>query len=159
MAEETKVIQAREVYRTVCAALDNRDWRYEKVEDELLVHFRVSGDDLPMQFIIQADADRQLLRLHSPMTFKISEAKRLDGAIAATAASYGMALGSFDYDLSDGTISFRLNSCFRDSTLGEGQVQFMLSLSCVMVDEYNDQFLALEKGAITIEHFLEKTNQ
>ena len=156
MAEETKVIQAREVYGTLCSALDNRNWTYEKVEDELLVHFGVNGDDLPMKFIIRVDADRQLLRLHSPMAFKISEDKRIEGAIAATAASYGMAQGSFDYDLSDGTICFRLNSNFRDSTLGEGQVQHMINLSCAMVDQYNDQFLALDKGEMTLQQFLEK---
>ena len=70
-----------------------------------------------------------------------------------------MILGNFDYDLSDGTIHFRLNSNFRGSTLGEGQVQHMIALSCAMVDQYNDQFLALNKGEMTIEQFLEKNHK
>jgi hypothetical protein len=63
---EIKMERAKKVYATLCEALDDRNWKYENVDDELLVHFTVNGDDLPMQFIIFVDVDRQLLRLLSP---------------------------------------------------------------------------------------------
>ena len=127
-----------------------------KDEEKLLVHFGVSGDDIPMQFILVVDAERQLVRLMSPMPYKMSEGKRMEGAIATCAASYGMADGSFDYDLSDGEIVFRMTASFRESLIGEGLLQYMISCSCAMVDKYNDQFLAIDKGLMSITDFIAK---
>jgi hypothetical protein len=156
MADEMKMKLAKQVYNTICEALDNRDWHYGKEEDELLVHFGVNGDDIPLQFIIVVDAERQLIRLMSPLPFKMSESKRIEGAIATCAASYGMADGSFDYDLSDGKIVFRMTASFRESLIGEGLLQYMISCSCAMVDKYNEQFLAIDKGILSIGDFIAK---
>ncbi len=156
MESENKLENAMLAYRTICSALDARDWKYEKDNDELLVHFGVNGEDLLMNFIIVADAERQLIRLMSPLPFNMSEDKRLEGAIATCVATYGMADGSFDYDLSNGRIVFRMTQCFRSSVIGEELIQYMISCACAMVDKYNDQFLALDKGVMSISDFMKK---
>lgn len=156
MVDEKKMELAKQVYQTLCAAIERREWNFGKDEEKLLVHFGVSGDDIPMQFILIVDAERQLIRLMSPLPFKMSESKRMEGAIATCAASFGMVDGSFDYDLSDGRIVFRMTASFRESIIGEGLFQYMISCSCAMVDKYNDQFLALDKGIIGITDFIEK---
>ena len=156
MVDEKKMELAKQVYQTLCEAIERREWNFGKDEEKLLVHFGVSGDDIPMQFILIVDAERQLIRLMSPMPFKMSESKRMEGAIATCAASFGMADGSFDYDLSDGTIVFRMTASFRESLIGEGLFQYLISCSCAMVDKYNDQFLALDKGIMSITDFIAK---
>lgn len=153
-----KMANAQQVYETLCKALDRRNWKYGKDEEKLLVHFGVNGDDIPMNFIIVVDADRQLVRLMSHLPFKMSQEKRMEGAIAACAASYGMADGSFDYDLSDGEIVFRMTASYRESQLGEGLFQYLISCTCAMVDKYNDQFLALDKGFMSIADFIAKNS-
>ena len=107
-----------------------------------------------MTLILMADADRQLIRVMSPLSFKLDEDKRVEGAIAVCAASYGMADGSFDYDLSDGSIVFRMTASFRESTIGEELIQYLISCTCAMVDKYNDKFLALSKGVMSLEDFI-----
>ena len=156
MADEKKMTLAKQVYQTLCEAIERREWHFEKEEEELLVHFGVNGEDIPMQFILVVDAERQLIRLMSPMPFKMSEQKRMEGAIATCAATFGMADGSFDYDLSDGTIVFRMTASFRESCIGEGLLQYMITCSCAMVDKYNDMFLALDKGIVSITDFIAK---
>ncbi len=156
MADEKKMELAKQVYQTLCDAIEERDWHYEKEEEKLLVHFGVSGEDIPMQFILVVDVDRQLVRLMSPLPFKMSEDKRMEGAIATCAATFGMADGNFDYDLSDGRIVFRMTAAFRESVVGKGLFQYMISCSCAMVDKYNDQFLAIDKGIMSISDFIEK---
>lgn len=156
MADEKKLEQAKKVYATMRAALDEREWRYDSFEDDLVVRFDVSGDDIPMQFIMQADAKLQLIRLISRLPFQMGEDKRIEGAVAACAATYGMADGAFEYDLGDGTITFRLNAAFQDSRIGVGLIQYMISCACSMVDQYNELFLALNKGLIGINEFISK---
>lgn len=154
MAEEKKMEAAQQMYRTLCAALDNRQWHYNKVEEELLVHFGVNGEDIPMRFVIVVDADRQVLRLLSSLSFQMSQEKRIEGAIATCAVSCHLADGSFDYDISDGTIVFRMAASYAGSQIGEGLVQYLISCACHVVDEYNDQFMALDKGMLSIGDFM-----
>ena len=155
---ETNNKSAKLVYQTLCEALDERGWNYEKEEDKLLVHFSVRGDDLPMNFIIFVDEKRDILRLMSPMDYKFPEDKRVEGACAACIASFGMANGNFDYDLSNGRVSFRINTYFKGSLLSKNLIKYMIDCACAMVDHYNDKFFMLGKGMLSLADFIEKEN-
>lgn len=157
MADEKNNAFAKTVFTTLCDVMERRGWKYEKDEKDLTVHFIVSGDDIPMQFILVIDAERQLIRLMSPLPFKMSEDKRIDGAIATCAASFGLADGSFDYDLTEGRIIFRMTASFRESLIGEELFHYMIECSCVTVDEYNDKFLAIDKGLLSVSDFIENS--
>ncbi len=154
MSDAMKLEAAKKVYQTLCAAIEARGWNFEKKEEELLVHFGVNGDDLPMTFILRIDTSRQLISLMSPVPVKMGEDKRIEGAIATCSASYGLPDGSFDYDLSDGSICFRMTASFLESQIGEDLFQYMISYACTAVDKYNDQFLMIAKGMLSIEDFL-----
>lgn len=151
-----KMERAKKVYNTLCTAIDKRDWTYDREDEDLIVRFNVSGEDIPMSFILIVDADRQLVRLLSPIPFNMGEDKRMEGAIATCVASYGFINGSFDYDLEDGSIVFRLTQSFRGSDVNEEVLQYMISLSCSVVDNYNDRFMALNKGLLSITDFIAK---
>lgn len=157
MEDEKNNAFAKTVFTTLCDVMERRGWKYEKDEKDLTVHFIVSGDDIPMQFILVIDAERQLIRLMSPLPFKMSEDKRIDGAIATCAASFGLADGSFDYDLTEGRIIFRMTAPFRESLIGEELFHYMIECSCVTVDEYNDKFLAIDKGLLSVSDFIENS--
>ena len=154
MTDENKKINAREVFNTLCSAIDNREWKYEKDEEKMLVYFGVEGEDLPMQFLLMVEEERELIRLLSPMPFEMKEEKRMEGAIATCVASFGMADGNFDYDLADGKITFRMTASFKESKIGEGLFQYMISCSCAMVDKYNDQFAAINEDRMSINDFI-----
>ena len=157
MNENTQqlVENAIRVYNKLCEAIDNREWKYERDDERLFVKFTVNGDDIPMDFIIVTDIKRQLIRLVSFLPFKFPEDKRVEGAIATCAATYGLADGSFDFDISDGSVAFRLTASFRESEIGEKLLQYMISCACAMVDKYNDKFLLLCKGIMSISDFME----
>lgn len=146
------------MYDTICKALDARELKYRKHEEDLVVILDVNGESIPMEFILMVDKDRQRIRLLSPMPFKMREEKAVEGAIATCAASYGMVDGGFDYNISDGEITFRMTHSYLESTIGEGAIEYMISCAFAMVDKYNFQFLAINKGLLSINDFLKKEN-
>jgi len=154
MANEKELKLAKEAYDTLCNSLDEMKWRYSKDEDKLIIHVGISGEDIPMEFIIHCDADRQLIRVMSFLPFKISEDKRVEGAIATCHANYRLADGSFDYNLGDGSIIFRMTSSFRESLVGDELFKYMIHVACATVDKYNDQFLMISKGNLSITDFI-----
>lgn len=155
---DNKQILAQQVYGKIISALDARSWHYTREDDKLIVRFEVRGDDLPMSMVMAVDAERQLIRLLSPLPFRMSEDKRMEGAIATCVASFGLADGSFDYDITDGMIGFRLTYAFHDSVISENLLQYMISWSLAVIDKYNDKFLAIDKGFLSLQDFINSDN-
>ena len=154
MADENKIKQAKTVYNTLCKALDSRQWNYESHPKDMIVTFTYAGEDIPMEFIIFIDADRQLVRMLSRLPFKFPEDSRVDGAVATSHINYKLADGSFDYDYSTGEITFRLTATFIDSLISEDLLFYMVACSCFTVDRYNDQLLMVAKGMLPIDRFI-----
>ncbi len=150
--------EAKKVFDSLVKMLDDRDWKYEKYEDELLIKSGIKGDDLPIEFLMVIKPKNQLVQFLSKLPFSFPDDKRVDGAIAICAANYGLIDGSFDYDITDGEIIFRLNSSYRESVLGPDLFEYMIMVSASTIDNYNDKFFMLSKGMITIQQFLEQEN-
>ncbi|MBR6742530.1 MAG: hypothetical protein IKM09_03700, partial [Clostridia bacterium] len=92
--------------------------------------------------------------LISHMPFVIHEDKRLDVAIAVTALNNRLVDGCFDYDIKSGHMFFRMTNSFIDSRLDEEVFAYMLFCACKTIDDYNDKFLMLDKGMLSLEQFL-----
>lgn len=156
--EEKQLQQARNTFATICKMMDNQNWHYDKDESDpesLVINSGARGDDLPIDFRIIVDAGRQLVSLHSSMPFRISEEKRVDGAIACCMINYALANGCFDYDIKSGVVLFRLATSYRESLLSEELFSYVLNVSMQTIDEYNDKLLMISKGMITLEQFAE----
>ena len=149
-------VRAKDLYDRMCEYLEKKGWKFEKEDDELIIHFVVSGDDIPMLMILKIDSDRNLIRLLSPIPFNFDEDKRIDGAIATCYVSNRLADGSFAYDIRDGSVAFRLTASFANSRIGTDLIDYMIACSSFTVDAYNDKFLALNKGMISITDFINK---
>ena len=147
-------VQAKDLYDRMCKYLEEKGWKFKKEEDDLIIHFMISGDDIPMIMILKIDSDRELVRLTSPLPFSFDEDKRIDGAVATCYVSNKLADGSFDYDISDGSVAFRITASFANSDIGMDLIKYMIGCSSLTVDEYNDKFLALTKGLISITDFI-----
>lgn len=159
MADTQGRLAAQVAYETVCRALEKHDWKFKRHDDALVITCGARGDDLEMDFVIMADADRQVLSILSPMPFQVSEDKRMDVAIAVTMANNGMVMGCFDYDIADGKIRFRMNQSFYHSQIGEDLAYHLVMLTSYTVDHYNDKFLSVSTGVMSLEAFIDWENE
>ena len=158
MREEINMKNAKEVFDTLVKALNDLDWTFKKNEDDLVIISAVKGDDIPIEFIVKVNPKNEVVQFLSKLPFNMPEDKRVDGAIAVCVANYGLVDGSFDYDLRDGEILFRLTSSYRESTLSEDLFEYMIMVAASTVDQYNDKFFMIAKGMMTVQQFLEQEN-
>lgn len=137
--------------------LDHRKLKYT-VEEETAqrVHIRIhfTGEDIPMTLHLILRADRQIASVYSVIPFQITEEHRNNAAIAVAAANHGLIDGSFDLNLKNGEIRFRLTSCFIESVLSEPLFSYLMFVSAETVDRYNDRFMALNTGDMSLDEFL-----
>ena len=148
--------RAKKTFSTLCAYLDEVECPYEKNDEKLSISFTTAGDDLPIKIRVIVDSKKQLISLFSQIPVVVPEEKRLDLAIAVTVANNSLVDGCFDYDLSEGYIVYRMTSSFIESEIGRDLFEYLMIVSCQTVDEYNDKFLMLSKGLMSIEDFISK---
>lgn len=155
MTDEEKKAAAQTVFNDLCRTLDQRGWQYSRRTGETIIDFNVTGDDMPMRFVLEVDGDRQLIRLFSTLPFNIAEDKRLDLAIATCAATNSLLEGSFDYDVTRGRIAFRMTNSFKGSRIGAGTFNHMVNCSSGVVDRFNDQFMRINLGVLNVTDFID----
>lgn len=154
MADATKMKQAKTVYETFCKALDARKWKYEGHPEDMVITFSYMGEDIPMDFVVFIDEDRQLVRMLSRLPFTFAEDHRVDGAVATSYINFKLADGSFDYDYFTGEVIFRLTATFIESLVSEELLFYMVACSCYTVDKYNDKLLMVAKGMLPVDRFI-----
>lgn len=154
MADAIKMAAAQKVYATVCAALDERGWTYDRDDEHLVVRTGAKTEDLPVHHVFMVDAERQFLRVASPIPLEMAEDKRAEGAIVTSVATMGLPDGNFDYNLQTGRIAFRITACFRGSEIGKGLVHYFIDRTNAVVDHYNDRFEAVNSGKMSVADFV-----
>ena len=156
MTDEKKLKNAQNVYKSLCDMLDSRNIRYDKHPEDLVITFTTQGNDIPMNFVMMIDANRELVRLVSPIPVTFDADKRIEAAIAINQANYLLADGNFELDFKTGRVLFKLTSSFIDSLLSQELFEYMIGVSCCAVDEFNDKLLMLAKGLISVDVFFNK---
>ena len=148
--------KAKEIFNTICDSLDTKGWKYKKTPEELKIETGARGEDLPMDLKIQVHEDRMLVLLLSLIPALVLEDKRLDMAVAVSAVNDRLVDGCFDYDIKSGRIGFRMTCSYIESKLGAKLFDYMVDCSCTTIDHFNEKFLMLGAGLISLNDFMEK---
>lgn len=149
--DENSLRSARTTFATLCAFLDERDWKYAKDEANLVVNSGARGEDLPMDIRFKVDAETQRVILYSQLPFTVPASKNEAVAVAVCTANDNIITGSFDYNPDKGVIVFRVTNTFMESLLGKDVFEYMLGIACYTVDEYNDKLFTLTQRDISLE--------
>lgn len=150
--------KGKQVYEMFKKYLEKHDIRFEAHDDDLVLIMTVHGEDLPQPTMIRVLDDRNVFQILSPIPSRIPEDKRFDAAVAVSIANYGMINGSFDLDMGDGEIRFRLAQAYEGVELSEELIHYVLGVVFFTTDRYNDKFFMLGKGLISLEQFIEQEN-
>lgn len=145
MATNEELQHASFIYDLICKTLDNKNWTYEKDEENFGIKTAVQGEDLPMPIIMQVSPEKKVVTIGSYLPFDIPERARVAIAIATCMANDTMALGHFDFDISRGCSYFTIATCYLDSVLSTELFDRLIDILCCMVDKYNDRFLMITK--------------
>ena len=151
--------QAINAYNTLCALLDEKKWGYEKDDENLYVFCTVTGEDLPIKIGIRFDTKNDFVHLLSRLPLTIPDDKKIEANIIISAINYVTVHGLFEYDLINGQIDFRLNTSFKDSLLSKELFGYLIYVSCITIDKYNDQLLMYSTGKLSAEKIIENINK
>lgn len=155
MTEEMKIQHATEMYEKAKEMLTEKGVKFQSNDEKMMINFIMSGDDIPLDIYVISDAGGQKLRTLSKMPLKVEPEKMVEMATAVCIANNGLYMGNFDYVLTDGVIFFAIQQGFLETDLSKELIDLMVAATIDAVDKYNDRFLMLNKGVLTLEKFIE----
>jgi hypothetical protein len=100
------------------------------------VEMLVSGEHGSFRLIALADEERSIVRYLVFLEGKIPEPRRREVMEFLTRANYGLLLGNFEMDLSDGEVRFRCSATMEGAELSYEQHRNMLYVSVGIMDRY-----------------------
>lgn len=144
-------------YEEFCKVLDSRNWHYDKNDENLKVNLEIRGDDLTMDIYASFDEKHERMYVISHLPFAFPEDRRLDGAIASSVINYNLVDGSFDYNIKNGRMVFRMTNSFKGcDEISPELFDYIIDCMLYTVDEYNDKFFMVSMGALSLDDFIAK---
>ena len=156
---ETDMKSAKFTYRTLLYAVEKKGWTCGKNDNNLSIDYGVNGDNLHMDFDVSIDAERQLVRLISKIPLKFDLKRIVAGAISICTANYFLSGGSFDLDISNGNIMYRITTSYRDSNISYEALIFLMDYAAWAIDKFFEALQAVANGKMNAVQFYEKFNK
>ena len=148
--------RAKEVFQMICFSLENRNWKYNKKESELMVSFSVVGKDLPMHLKIYVEADREIVTCYTSQDFTVPKEKVPAFCMGICAINNHLIDGSFDFDILRRVVTYRLTASYHDAVLGSELIQYIFDCSTATVDDVNVEMKAFAEGKLDYDKFIQK---
>lgn len=149
---EVNMELAKSVYETVCTALDNMGFKYERHDDDLVVSLGYGGKDMNHDMLIIVDAQREVVQVIEQLPVRMNAEKATEIACAVCYANRFIVCGKFTYDMEE-EIRFKVAQIYDGSLIGPETIKRMVVALAITVEEYDDKFMALNNGYLKAEDF------
>ena len=121
---------------TVCRALEQMEWKYEINEDGWVVS-RVRGRQAAYDVRLRTDEDAEIVACYVACGTLVPEEHRAAAAETLTRANWGLRVGNFEMDYTDGEVRYKVSVDVEGGLLGHTMVQNMITAGISMQDRYH----------------------
>lgn len=132
------------------------DWSPEQIEDEPVLSMNFEGEHGSWTCLAFAYDDRERVVFTSLLPVEVPEEKRLAAAEFLTRANFGMEIGNFDMDFSDGAVQFRTSIDIEGGELTPKMIQNLAYLNVTVSDQYLPGLVMVVEGEAAPVEAIEK---
>lgn len=122
------------------------DWRFEQIEGKTILRMGFAGRSGNWQCYAQAREESEQFIFYSVAPINVPEDKRPAIAEYLTRANYGMIIGNFEMDLSDGEVRYKTSIDVEDDELTSPLVHHLVYANVLMMDKYLPGLMAVIYG-------------
>lgn len=133
----------------VKAFFDQDDWNYQPLDEAphwLRMGFK--GEDAEWRCYAQCDEEREIFCFYSVAPVKVSEEKRAAVMEFLTRANYGMLIGNFEIDLSDGEVRYKTSIDIEGTPLNHMLAKRLVYANVTTMDRYLRGVMAVAFGGV-----------
>lgn len=149
--------RAQLVYESLGNFLTKSGFKFDKNDAEKIINVTLTGEDFPVEIILLSGAEKQRLDVFSQLPFEIRREKAMDVAMAIANINARIAGGKFCLYLDKSVCSYESGMFFGELTgFGEEFAKEIISSAFTIIEKYNDQLYALNKGLISLKDLLSR---
>ncbi len=124
------------------------EWNPEQIEDEAILRMDFEGDHGKWTCLAFAHDENERVVFTSLLPVEVPEDKRQAVAEYLIRANFGMEIGSFDMDFSDGAVQFRTSIDIEGGELTPKMIQNLAYVNVTVTDQYLPGLvMVVEEGA------------
>ncbi len=112
------------------------EWKFRQLEDRPILQLGFSGRNGSWMCYAQAKNEQQRFIFYSVLEAKASPEKRPAVAEFLTRANYGLVLGNFEMDYSDGEIRYKTSIDVEGGDLTHEMIKTLVYTNVLMMDKY-----------------------
>ncbi len=133
------------------------DWKFDSDTEHNLIRTGINGEN--GKFRVYAHIQNENLVVHSISATDVPVKDR--GAIAEylTRANYGLVIGNFEMDYSDGEVRFKTSLRWKEGRLESWMIHSLVYINCAMMDKYYPGLMSVLFGGATPEQAVKKVEQ
>lgn len=133
---DTEPGAAPSLFGSLIAYFKRDSWNFRQLGDHPAVEMDVSGENGVFRLVAVVDEERSIVRFLTFMVAKVPEARRREVMEFLTRANYGLLLGNFEIDLSDGEVRFKYSIDAENAEFSHDQYLNLLYTSVALMDRY-----------------------
>lgn len=112
------------------------EWSPEQIGDQPVLRMNFEGENGNWTCLAYAYDDHERVVFTSLLPVEVPEEKRLAAAEYLTRANFGMEIGNFEMDFSDGAVQFRTSIDIEGGELTPKMIQNLSYLNVTVTDQY-----------------------
>ncbi|MCD4738827.1 MAG: YbjN domain-containing protein [Anaerolineae bacterium] len=135
-------------FETLGEYLRENDWHPHRLEDRYIYRVGFSGANGKYACYAQIRVDLEQFIFYVMVPIKAPEEKRLACAEFVTRVNYGLRIGNFELDLSDGEVRYKSSLDFENETLTYNLIEVAIYPAVKTTDRYLPGLMKVIYGAV-----------
>jgi hypothetical protein len=143
------------VFDNLAEFFEGDEWNPEQVDDQAILRMDFEGDNGKWTCLAFAYDENERAVFTSLLPVEVPEEKRLAVAEYLIRANFGMEIGSFDMDFSDGAVQFRTSIDIEGGDLTPKMIQNLAYVNVTVTDQYLPGLVMVVEGDATPEEAIQ----
>ncbi len=140
-------ITTQPIFQTMVNFFTEDDWSYAKIQGEPALYLAFEGDNGSWNCYAKAREDEEQFIFYSICPIKVPKTKRRTLGEFIARANYGMMIGNFELDFTDGEIRYKTSIDVEGDRLSFALLKRLVYANVTMMDQYLPGIkLVLERG-------------
>jgi len=139
-----------QVLDRVIEFFEKENWQLSKIENESALQTAFTSDQGTWMCFAQAVEDEATKRFFFYSVFPVkAQDNHLAVAEFVTRANYGLSIGNFEFDFSDGEIRFKTSIDITEDGFGLATIERLIYTNVLMMDRYFSGLMGVVVGKIS----------
>lgn len=134
---------------TVVQFFKEDNWKYQQLEGRPALKLGFQGDNGSWNCYAQAREEPEQFMFYSILDTNVPPDKRAAVAEFLTRANYGLYIGNFEMDYSDGEVRYKTSIIVKGDRLTPALVKNLVYLNVLMMDKYFPGIMSVVYGGVS----------